>query len=214
MTDPDWEPIMKIASAIITNRGGRTCHAAIISRELGIPCVVGTNTGTEVIKDGQEITVDCTSGSEGRVYEGLIPFKVNEVDLSNLPKTKTHITMNIATPDSAFEKSFIPNDGVGLAREEFIISSYIKVHPLALIHFDELKDPQVKKQIAEMTEGYENKADYFVDRLAEGISMIAAAFYPKRVILRLSDFKSNEYANLLGGKDFEPKEDNPMIGWR
>lgn len=214
MTDPDWEPIMKIASAIITNRGGRTCHAAIISRELGIPCVVGTNEGTEVLKDGQEITVDCSSGSEGKVYEGVIDFKINEVNLANLPKTKTHITMNIATPDSAFEKSFIPNDGVGLAREEFVISSYIKVHPLALLHFDELKDEKVKKEIEEMTAGYKNKADFFIDKLAEGISMIAAAVYPKRVILRLSDFKSNEYANLLGGKDFEPKEDNPMIGWR
>ena len=214
MTDPDWEPIMKIASAIITNRGGRTCHAAIISRELGIPCVVGTNEGTEVLKDGQEITVDCSSGSEGKVFEGKIPFKINEVNLADLPKTKTHITMNIATPDSAFEKSFIPNDGVGLAREEFVISSYIKVHPLALLHFDELKDEKVKKEIEAMTAGYKNKADFFIDKLAEGVSMIAAAVYPKRVILRLSDFKSNEYANLLGGKDFEPKEDNPMIGWR
>ena len=214
MTDPDWEPIMKIASAIITNRGGRTCHAAIISRELGIPCVVGTNEGTEVLKDGQEITVDCSSGSEGKVYEWVIDFKINEVNLANLPKTKTHITMNIATPDSAFEKSFIPNDGVGLAREEFVISSYIKVHPLALLHFDELKDEKVKKEIEKMTAGYKNKADFFIDKLAEGVSMIAAAVYPKRVILRLSDFKSNEYANLLGGKDFEPKEDNPMIGWR
>ena len=214
MTDPDWEPIMKIASAIITNRGGRTCHAAIISRELGIPCVVGTNEGTEVLKDGQEITVDCSSGSEGKVFEGEIPFKINEVNLADLPKTKTHITMNIATPDSAFEKSFIPNDGVGLAREEFVISSYIKVHPLALLHFDELKDEKVKKEIEAMTAGYKNKADFFIDKLAEGVSMIAAAVYPKRVILRLSDFKSNEYANLLGGKDFEPKEDNPMIGWR
>ena len=214
MTDPDWEPIMKIASAIITNRGGRTCHAAIISRELGIPCVVGTNEGTEVLKDGQEITVDCSSGSEGKVYEWVIDFKINEVNLANLPKTKTHITMNIATPDSAFEKSFIPNDGVGLAREEFVISSYIKVHPLALLHFDELKDEKVKKEIEKMTAGYKNKADFFIDKLAEGVSMIAASVYPKRVILRLSDFKSNEYANLLGGKDFEPKEDNPMIGWR
>ena len=214
MTDPDWEPIMKIASAIVTNRGGRTCHAAIISRELGIPCVVWTNEGTEVLKDGQDITVDCSSGSEGKVYEGLIDFKINEVNLSNLPKTKTHITMNIATPDTAFEKSFIPNDGVGLAREEFVISSYIKVHPLALLHFDELKDEKVKKEIEEMTAWYKNKADFFIDKLAEWVSMIAAAVYPKRVILRLSDFKSNEYANLLWGKDFEPKEDNPMIGWR
>ncbi len=214
MTDPDWEPIMKIASAIVTNRGGRTCHAAIISRELGIPCVVGTNTGTEKIPNGAEITVDCSSGSEGKVYQGALKFQIKEVNLAELPKTKTHITMNIGTPDSAFEKSFIPNDGVGLAREEFIINSYIKIHPLALLHFDELQDEQVKNQISELTFGYENKADYFVDKLAEGIAMISAAFYPKRVILRLSDFKSNEYANLIGGKVFEPKEDNPMIGWR
>ncbi len=214
MTDPDWEPIMKIASAIVTNRGGRTCHAAIISRELGIPCVVGTNTGTEKIPNGAEITVDCSSGSEGKVYQGALKFQIKEVNLAELPKTKTHITMNIGTPDSAFEKSFIPNDGVGLAREEFIINSYIKIHPLALLHFDGLQDEQVKNQISELTFGYENKADYFVDKLAEGIAMISAAFYPKRVILRLSDFKSNEYANLIGGKVFEPKEDNPMIGWR
>lgn len=214
ITDPDWEPIMKIASAIVTNRGGRTCHAAIISRELGIPCVVGTNTGTESIPDGQAITVDCSSGNEGKVYEGALKFQIKEVNLTDLPKTKTHITMNIGTPDQAFEKSFIPNDGVGLAREEFIINSYIKIHPLALLHFDQLQDAQVKNQISELTFGYENKADYFVDKLAEGVAMIASAFYPKRVILRLSDFKSNEYANLIGGKAFEPKEDNPMIGWR
>lgn len=197
MTDPDWEPIMKIASAIVTNRGGRTCHAAIISRELGIPCVVGTNTGTENIPNALPITVDCSSGSEGKVYQGALKFTIKEVNLAELPKTKTHITMNIGTPDQAFEKSFIPNDGVGLAREEFIINSYIKIHPLALLHFDQLEDEQVKHQISELTFGYEKKADYFVDKLAEGIAMIASAFYPKRVILRLSDFKSNEYANLI-----------------
>lgn len=214
MTDPDWEPIMKIASAIVTNRGGRTCHAAIISRELGIPCVVGTNTGTEAIPSGVDITVDCSSGSVGTVYEGSIPFNVKEVNLTEMPKTKTHITMNIGTPEMAFEQSYIPNDGVGLAREEFIINSYIKIHPLALLHFDELQDEAVKTQIEELTYGYTNKADYFVDKLAEGAAMIASAFYPKKVIMRLSDFKSNEYANLIGGKGFEPKEDNPMIGWR
>ena len=214
MTDPDWEPIMKIASAIVTNRWGRTCHAAIISRELGIPCVVGTNNGTEVIPQGKDITVDCSGGSAGIVYKGKLPFKINEINIAKLPETKTHITMNVGSPDQAFEESFIPNDGVGLAREEFIINSYIKVHPLALLHFNELKDANVKKQISDLTVGYKDKADYFIDKLAEWVATIAAAFYPKRVILRLSDFKSNEYANLIGGAQFEPKEDNPMIGWR
>ena len=214
MTDPDWEPIMKIASAIVTNRWWRTCHAAIISRELGIPCVVGTNNGTEVIPQWKEITVDCSSGSAGIVYKGKLPFKVNEINIAKLPETKTHITMNVWSPDQAFEESFIPNDWVGLAREEFIINSYIKVHPLALLRFNELKDANVKKQIADLTVGYKDKADYFIDKLAEWVATIAAAFYPKRVILRLSDFKSNEYANLIGWAQFEPKEDNPMIGWR
>jgi len=214
MTDPDWEPIMKIASAIVTNRWGRTCHAAIISRELGIPCVVGTNNGTEAIPQWKDITVDCSGGSAGIVYKGKLPFKVNEINIAKLPETKTHITMNVGSPDQAFEESFIPNDGVGLAREEFIINSYIKVHPLALLCFNELKDANVKKQIADLTVGYKNKADYFIDKLAEWVATIAAAFYPKRVILRLSDFKSNEYANLIWGAQFEPKEDNPMIGWR
>ena len=214
MTDPDWEPIMKIASAIVTNRWGRTCHAAIISRELGIPCVVGTNNGTEVIPQWKDITVDCSGGSAGIVYKGKLPFKINEINIAKLPETKTHITMNVWSPEQAFEESFIPNDGVGLAREEFIINSYIKVHPLALLHFNELKDASVKKQIADLTVGYKDKADYFIDKLAEWVATIAAAFYPKRVILRLSDFKSNEYANLIGWAQFEPKEDNPMIGWR
>jgi len=213
MTDPDWEPIMKIASAIVTNRGGRTCHAAIISRELGIPCVVWTNDGTEKIEQGQDITVDCSSWSDGIVYKWKLPFRVNEINIDKMPKTKTHITMNVWSPDQAFEESFIPNDGVGLAREEFIINSYIKVHPLALLHFDQVKDESVRKQIVDLTVWYKNKADYFIDKLAEWVSTIAAAFYPKRVILRLSDFKSNEYANLIGWAQFEPKEDNPMI-WR
>ena len=214
MTDPDWEPIMKIASAIVTNRWGRTCHAAIISRELGIPCVVGTNNGTEVIPQWKDITVDCSGWSAGIVYKGKLPFKVNEINIAKLPETKTHITMNVGSPEQAFEESFIPNDGVGLAREEFIINSYIKVHPLALLRFNELKDASVKKQISDLTAGYKNKADYFIDKLAEWVATIAAAFYPKRVILRLSDFKSNEYANLIWWAQFEPKEDNPMIGWR
>ncbi|MFH1399503.1 MAG: phosphoenolpyruvate synthase [Candidatus Woesearchaeota archaeon] len=214
MTDPDWEPIMKIAAAIVTNRGGRTCHAAIISRELGIPCVVGSNNGTELVKQGEEVTVDCSQGAAGFVYRGLLDFEVKETRLDNLPQTKTKIMLNIGNPEQAFEASFIPNDGVGLAREEFIINSYIKVHPLALLHFDELEDDRVKWEIENLTYAYENKAQFYVDKLAEGIGMIAAAFYPKKVILRLSDFKSNEYANLIGGKQFEPAEVNPMLGWR
>ena len=214
MTDPDWEPIMKIASAIVTNRGGRTCHAAIISRELGIPCIVGTLHGTDAILGGEDVTVDCSQGGNGNVYRGLIDFVVEETDLQNLPRTKTQIMMNLASPEQAFEKSFIPNQGVGLAREEFIISSYIRVHPLALLRFSELKDAEIKRQIYELTAGYERKSDYFVDKLAEGVGMLAAAFYPKKVIVRLSDFKTNEYANLIGGAQFEPHEENPMIGWR
>ncbi len=214
MTDPDWEPIMKIASAIVTNRGGRTCHAAIISRELGIPCVVGTNNGTEVIQQGQEVTVDCSSGAEGVVYDGRLEFNIKETNLDSIPHTKTKIMMNLADPDQAFEQSFIPNSGVGLAREEFIINSYIKIHPQALMYFDKVTDEETRKQIETITAGYKSKVDFFVEKLAEGVGMLAAAFYPKPVILRFSDFKSNEYANLIGGKYFEPKEDNPMIGWR
>lgn len=214
MTDPDWEPIMKIASAIVTNRGGRTCHAAIISRELGIPCAVGTQEGTSVIKTGEAITVDCSQGSDGVVYKGILKFEVKEIDLTQIPETKTKIMMNIGSPDEAFEKSFLPNAGVGLAREEFIINSYISVHPLALVHFESLKDTKARKIIETLTKNYPDKSQFFVDKLAQGIGTIAAAFYPKKVIVRLSDFKSNEYANLIGGKEFEPEEDNPMIGWR
>jgi len=214
MTDPDWEPIMKIASAIVTNRGGRTCHAAIISREMGIPCVVGTENGTELIPSGQMVTVDCSQGDAGFVYQGKLKFDVQKLELDNIPKTKTKIMMNVGNPEDAFTLSFLPNQGVGLAREEFIINSYIKIHPLALIHFDSLTNEVVKQKIADMTYGYTDKKKYFVDKLAFGIAKIGAAFYPKSVILRLSDFKSNEYANLIGGKDFEPVEENPMIGWR
>jgi len=214
MTDPDWEPIMKIASAIVTNRGGRTCHAAIVSRELGIPCIVGTGSATMKLAQGEDVTVDCSEGSIGSVYRGLVPFEIEETNLGTLPKPKTKITMNLASPEQAFEKSFIPNDGVGLAREEFIINSYIKIHPLALLNYETLPDEILKRAIADMTSGYADKAEYFVDKLAEGVGMIAAAFYPKQVIVRLSDFKSNEYANLIGGKLFEPDEENPMIGWR
>jgi len=213
MTDPDWVPVMKIASAIVTNRGGRTCHAAIVSRELGIPCVVGTNDATKVIKNGQKITVAC-EGESGNVYEGITPFKIKKTSLKDLKRPKTKIMMNLADPDMAFETSFIPNDGVGLARMEFVINSYIRIHPLALLNYSKLEPGAVKDQIDEITEGYTNKADFFVDKLAQGIGMIAAAFYPKDVIVRLSDFKTNEYANLIGGTAYEPKEDNPMIGWR
>jgi pyruvate,water dikinase len=214
MTDPDWEPIMKIASAIVTNRGGRTCHSAIVSRELGIPCIVGTNNATEKIKSKQEITIDCTNGEKGYVYKGNLKFEIIKHNLKNLPKTKTKIMLNIGSPESAFESSFLPNDGVGLAREEFIINSYIKIHPNALIYYNKIKDLSTKKIIQELTKGYNNKTEYFIDKLAEGIGMIGAAFYPKDVIVRTSDFKTNEYANLIGGKNFEPKEENPMIGWR
>lgn len=214
MTDPDWEPIMKIASAIVTNSGGRTCHAAIISRELGIPCVVGTGNATEKIKTGKSITVSCSEGEEGYVYNGILKFDIKKTNLSRLKPIKTKIMMNIGNPESAFALSFIPNDGVGLAREEFIINEYIKIHPKALINFNSLKDEKVKQQIIELTKGYKNKQDFFVEKLAEGVGRIGAAFYPKPVIVRFSDFKTNEYANLIGGKEFEPIEHNPMIGWR
>lgn len=214
MTDPDWEPVMKMASAIVTNRGGRTCHAAIVSRELGIPCVVGAGDATERIGQDEEITVDCSRGSDGFVYRGLVPFTVEKLDLAEIPRPRTKITMNLAAPEQAFEKSFIPNDGVGLAREEFIINSLIRVHPLALTRFAELTSPEARRAIEEMTAGYADKTLYFVDKLAEGLGMLAAAFHPKPVIARLSDFKSNEYANLIGGAQFEPHEENPMIGWR
>lgn len=214
MTDPDWEPIMKIASAIVTNRGGRTCHAAIISRELGIPCVVGTRVSTEKIEAGREITVDCSQGSTGYVYDGLVPFDVEEINLKSIPNPKTKIMMNIGNPEQAFEQSFLPNEGVGLAREEFIINSYIKIHPLALINYDQLEDQNTKEKIAGLTYNFPDKKEFYIEKLAEGVATIAAAFYPKPVIIRLADLKSNEYANLIGGKEFEPHEDNPMIGWR
>ena len=214
MTDPDWEPIMKIANAIVTNSGGRTSHAAIVSRELGIPCIVGSINGTKMIKNGKSVTVSCVEGEEGRVYEGILPFTVKKTNLKNISRPKTKIMMNVGNPEQAFDISFIPNDGVGLAREEFIITEYIKVHPLALIYFDKVKDKEERKKIQEMTAGYKSKEIFFVEKLAEGIGKITAAFYPKDVIVRMSDFKTNEYASLIGGKYFEPKEENPMIGWR
>ncbi|MFA6410634.1 MAG: phosphoenolpyruvate synthase [Candidatus Buchananbacteria bacterium] len=214
MTDPDWEPIMKIASGIITNRGGRTCHAAIVSRELGIACIVGTDFATKKIKTGQKVTISCAEGETGYVYDGLAIFNVKKTNLKTLRRPKTKIMLNVGQPDIAFASSFIPNDGVGLAREEFIINNHIKIHPLALLNFSKLKDLSAKRKIAEITKEYKNKSQYFIDKLAEGVAQIACAFYPKEVIFRLSDFKSNEYANLIGGKEFEPLESNPMIGWR
>jgi pyruvate,water dikinase len=224
MTDPDWEPIMKIAAAIVTNRGGRTCHAAIISRELGIPCIIGTVDGSKKIKTGQDITVSCADGETGNIYEGLLKFEVERLDLENIPKTRTKIMMNVGIPEKAFTECQIPNDGVGLAREEFIINSHIGIHPMALLNFDDLKAKaaagdtevaEVVKQIEERTSAYPNdKKQFFIDKLAEGVGRIGAGFYPKDVIVRLSDFKSNEYANLIGGQFYEPEESNPMIGWR
>lgn len=214
MTDPDWVPIMKQASAIVTDKGGRTCHAAIVSRELGIPCVVGTGDATSRIADKRVVTVSCAGGDEGWVYAGELAFEVNRTDITKLERPKTKIMMNIGSPDLAFRYAQIPNDGVGLAREEFIIDSHIKIHPLALLHFDQVRDKAVRAQINELTAGYEDKSQYFIDKLCEGISVIGAAFFPNDVIIRFSDFKTNEYAGLIGGKQFEPLENNPMIGWR
>jgi pyruvate, water dikinase len=213
-TDPDWEPIMKKASAIVTNTGGRVCHAAIIAREMGIPAIVGCGNATKLIKTGEDITASCGEGETGKVYRGLLPYKVLEIPLQELPRTRTKIMMNVGNPEEALSLSNMPNDGVGLIRMEFIIANHIKTHPLALIHFDELEDELAKYKIAELTFQYEDKTEFFVDKLSQGIGTIAAAFYPKPVIVRLSDFKSNEYANLLGGKQFEPTEENPMLGWR
>jgi pyruvate,water dikinase len=214
MTDPDWEPIMKIAAGIVTDRGGRTCHAAIISRELGVPCVVGTGNGSEILGDYRSATVCCSEGETGLVFEGFLDFEVKRFDMAHLEKPQTKIMMNVGNPDNAFHLSFIPNDGVGLARLEFIINNYIKIHPMALVHFDLLKDDHDRKAIEQLTTGYEDKKVFFIDRLAQGVAKIAAAFFPKDVIVRMSDFKSNEYANLIGGSEFEPIEDNPMIGFR
>ncbi|MEK7664895.1 MAG: phosphoenolpyruvate synthase [Patescibacteria group bacterium] len=213
MTDPDWVPIMKIASAIVTNRGGRVCHAAIVGRELGVPVIVGTRNATNKIKTGKDITVSCAEGEEGKVYEGLIPFEVKKTDISGIKKTKTKIMMNLGEPDMAFSLSFIPNDGVGLAREEFIIANSIKIHPLALINYKNLNSV-LKNKIDKLTLGYQDKAQFYIDKLAEGIGKIGSAFYPKKVIVRFSDFKTNEYRSLIGGELYEPKEENPMMGFR
>ncbi len=214
MTDPDWVPIMRLASAIITDEGGKTCHSAIVSRELGIPCIVGTEKATRIFKTGQMVSVDCTQGLNGRVFEGEVPFEVKEYNLRKIPKLKTKIMLNIGAPGIAFKASFLPNKGVGLAREEFIIAEKIRVHPLALYHFNKIKDKKLKNKIKEITVEHKDKKEYFIKELAEGISQIAAAFYPKEVIVRFSDFKTNEYRNLIGGELFEGEEANPMLGFR
>jgi pyruvate,water dikinase len=214
ITDPDWEPIMRIASAIITEQGGKTSHAAIVSRELGVPCIVGAEQARKVLKTGKKITASCAEGEEGIIYDGILPFEVKQIDLKDIPQTKTKIMMNVGDPENAFSLSFLPHDGIGLAREEFIFSNFIRIHPLALIHFNKLKDKKAKTKILELTRGYRNKTDYIVDKLAEGVGRIAASVHPHDVIIRLSDFKTNEYATLIGGKEFEPKEENPMLGWR
>jgi pyruvate,water dikinase len=214
MTDPDWVPIMKQAAGIVTDQGGRTCHAAIVSRELGIPAIVGTGEATQVLQDSQPVTISCAEGDQGFIYEGLLPFTATEVSLEGIPKTKTRIMMNIGSPAAAFRWWRLPCEGIGLARLEFIINNLIKIHPLALVKFEEMEDRQVKKQIEALTQGYPDKTDYFVENLARGIARIAASQYPEPVIVRLSDFKTNEYANLIGGRKFEPREENPMLGFR
>ncbi len=213
-TTPDWEPVMKTAAAIVTNRGGRTCHAAIVARELGIPAVVGCDDATETVPDGEMVTVSCAGGDEGRVYKGELEYEVIETDLSDLPRPKTRIMINLGNPDLAFSTSFLPNDGVGLARMEFIINEYIKAHPMALRYPERVSDPAVRKKLETLIVGYEDGSDYFIRKLSEGVGTIAAAFWPKPVVVRMSDFKSNEYATLLGGAEFEPDEANPMIGFR
>jgi pyruvate,water dikinase len=213
-TDPDWVPIMKKAAAIVTDRGGRTSHAAIVSRELGLPAIVGADTATKVLKNGQNITVSCAEGDEGFVYDGIADFDVTETDLGSVPRTKTKIMINLANPAAAFRWWRLPTDGVGLARMEFIINNMIKIHPMALVRFDTLKDKEARRRIKALTRNFKDMREYFVDTLARGIARIGAAHYPNPVIVRMSDFKTNEYARLIGGEAFEPKEENPMLGWR
>ena len=213
-TMPDWGTVMKIASAVVTNRGGRTCHAAIVARELGIPAVVGCDDATTAIRSGDEVTVSCAEGNVGRVYPGIVQVTKTSTDVSTLARPQTHLMVNLGNPDTAFQTSFLPNDGVGLARMEFIVAEHIRAHPMALVHPEKIDDPTVREQIAQLTQGFATPGDYFVRQLAEGVGTIAAAFYPKPVIVRMSDFKTNEYASLLGGRWFEPNEENPMIGFR
>ena len=214
MTDPDWVPVMKRAAGIVTNRGGRTCHAAIVSRELSIPAIIGTKIGTDVIKSGDTITLDCFHGSVGTVYKGKLEYKVQETVLVDIPKPPVSVMVNIADPDRALRTSFLPVSGVGLARLEFIVTNFIKIHPMAVVHPERVEDAAIREEINSLTAAYENKPDFFVEHIAQGVGMIAAAFYPRPVIVRLSDFKTNEYRNLLGGSYFEPVEENPMIGFR
>lgn len=214
MTDPDWEPVMKKAAAIITNKGGRTCHAAIVARELGVPAIVGCEVATSVLSTGQQITASCAEGEAGIIYDGVIAFEKTEHNLADLPEIDTPVMMNVASPDVAFQYAHYPNKGVGLAREEFVINNYIKVHPMALLKHEELGDEELSAHIKDITRGYESGEDFFVEKLSYGIGKIAAAFYPHKVIVRFSDFKTNEYYNMPGGKYFEPTEENPMIGWR
>lgn len=214
MTDPDWEPIMKHAAAIITNKGGRTCHAAIVAREMGVPAIVGCQNATQLLNNEQVITASCAEGDMGIIYEGLIPFEKHEFDIRDLPETNTPVLLNVASPEMAFHHSSLPCKGIGLAREEFIINNYIKAHPLALLRHEYLNDSELSTELNKLTAGFENGEDYFIKKLSYGIARIGAAFYPNKVIVRFSDFKSNEYMNLLGGKYFEPEEENPMIGWR
>ncbi len=213
-TDPDWVPIMKRAAGIVTDHGGRTSHAAIVSRELGLPAIVGTGNATEVLHDDQEVTLSCAEGDEGFVYEGIGEFEVNELSITDIPTTRTHVMLNLANPAAAFRWWRLPADGIGLARMEFVVNNHIKVHPMALVRFDTLRDEDARQRIIELTRGYEDKTEYFVDRLARGLARIAAACHPNPVIVRMSDFKTNEYANLIGGSEFEPKEENPMLGFR
>lgn len=214
MTDPDWVPIMKRVAGIVTDQGGRTCHAAIVSRELGIPAIVGTGDATHMLEDDQEVTLSCAEGDQGKIYAGILDYESEEVDLSDVPDTKTQIMMNIASPAAAFRWWQLPAQGIGLARMEFIINNIIKIHPMALIHYDDLEDREAWKQIRDLTQGYPDKRQYFVENLARGIGRIAASQYPNPVIVRMSDFKTNEYADLIGGEAFEPKESNPMLGFR
>jgi pyruvate,water dikinase len=214
MTDPDWEPIMKMASAIITNKGGRTCHAAIVAREMGLPAIVGCGNATEYLCDAQLVTASCAEGEEGFIYAGELEVQTTETRLDDLPELRTPIMLNTGSPATAFGYAHLPHSGVGLARQEFIVNNYIKAHPLALLQHHYLKDSRLSAEIKTLIRGFQDESAYFIDKLAFGVAKIAAAFYPQKVILRFSDFKSNEYRNLLGGQHFEPEEENPMIGWR
>jgi pyruvate,water dikinase len=213
-TSPDWGTVMKSAAGVVTNRGGRTCHAAIVARELGIPAIVGTDSATRVIRTGELISVCCAEGDVGTVYEGEMDFTIEKTDLSNLTRPATHVMMNVGNPDIAFSLSALPNDGVGLARMEFIIAESIKAHPMALVHPEKIADERERAEILRLSKDYASPSEFFVQRLSEGVATIAAAFFPKPVIVRMSDFKTNEYASLLGGRAFEPLEANPMIGFR